>query len=205
LRPRAGVDLRAYGTLVVEMDTTSAHAGPRRVLILGGARSGKSTAAEARLAASPDVTYVATSGSQPGDEEWATRVAAHRARRPSHWRTVETSDVATVLGTASGAVLVDCLTLWLADVMSRSGAWEDTAWHSGAAATAVGAELDALVAAWRKTTAYVVAVSNEVGMGVVPATASGRRFRDELGRLNMRLAEAADEVLLVVAGRVVAL
>jgi len=178
----------------------------RRVLILGGARSGKSAEAERRLADAGRVTYVATGGSRDGDEDWAARVAAHRARRPAHWQTIETTDIVPLLrGRGAGALLVDCLGLWLTAVMEDCGAWDDDAWRSGTAVGAVGARVDDLVSAWRDTTAHVVAVSNEVGMSVVPETAAGRRFRDELGRLNTRLAADADEVLLVVAGRVLAL
>jgi adenosylcobinamide kinase/adenosylcobinamide-phosphate guanylyltransferase len=178
---------------------------PRRVLILGGARSGKSAEAERRLADAARVTYVATGGTPAGDEDWAARVAAHRARRPAHWDTVETTDLAPLLQRHRGALLVDCLALWLTAVLDESGAWDDEAWRSGTAEKAVAARVDELLDAWRGTSAYVVAVSNEVGMSVVPESAAGRRFRDELGRLNTLLAAEADEVLLVVAGRVLAL
>jgi adenosylcobinamide kinase/adenosylcobinamide-phosphate guanylyltransferase len=161
-------------------------------LILGGARSGKSWEAERRLADEPQVTYVATARPELAgfDEEWADRVAAHRDRRPSHWLTVETCDVAKILQDATGPVLVDCLSLWLGDAMEQDGTEE---------------RMDELVAAWRDTRAQVIAVSNEVGSGVVPDTAPGRQFRDQLGRLNARIAAESDEVLLMVAGRVVRL
>jgi adenosylcobinamide kinase / adenosylcobinamide-phosphate guanylyltransferase len=174
-----------------------------RTLILGGARSGKSAEAERRFAGVSDVLYLATSGERPDDPEWAVRVAAHRARRPRTWRTVETEDVASVLRESTGPMLVDCLTLWLTHVMDRSGAWDDTRW--AAAQGAIQSEVDTLAGAWEATTADVIAVSNEVGWGVVPATASGRRFQDEMGRLNQRIAALSDEVLLVVAGRVLRL
>ena len=98
----------------------------RRELVLGGARSGKSRYAESRLAAAPAVTYVATGGARDGDAEWAARVAAHRARRPAAWRTVETTDVAACLRAAGPgtAVLVDCLALWLTAVLDDAGAWD---------------------------------------------------------------------------------
>ncbi len=165
---------------------------PWRTLILGGARSGKSREAERRLADEPQVTYVATARPELAgfDEEWADRVAAHRDRRPSHWLTVETCDVAKILQDATGPVLVDCLSLWLGDAMEQDGTEE---------------RMDELVAAWRGTRARVIAVSNEVGSGVVPDSASGRQFRDQLGRLNARIAAESDEVLLMVAGRVVRL
>ncbi len=176
-----------------------------RTLILGGARSGKSAEAERRLAGVPGVLYVATGGERLDDPEWLARISAHRAHRPTSWQTVETTDVAAVLGRSTGTVLVDCLTLWLTGVMDRLSAWDDARWASGAAQRDIETEVDALAGAWSATEADAVAVSNEVGWGVVPATASGRRFQDEMGRLNQRIAALSDEVLLVVAGRVLPL
>jgi adenosylcobinamide kinase / adenosylcobinamide-phosphate guanylyltransferase len=186
---------------------------PVRVLVLGGARSGKSEEAEMRVAAEPAVTYVATGpvnpvspvdpapGEEPGDVEWAARIAAHRARRPSWWRTIESTDLAGVLGRARGAVLVDSVTTWLAAAMDECGAWD-----GGPAATAaLAGRTGELVAAWRQAGAYVVAVSDETGLGIVPGTRSGRLFRDELGRLNQMLADESDEVIVVVAGHAQAL
>ena len=175
--------------------------GSRRVLVLGGARSGKSERAELRLAGEPDVTYVATGRSGTDDPEWAARVAAHRARRPAWWRTAETSDLAGLLGTARGALLIDGLGTWLAAVLDECGAWEGGA----PARDKVAARIAELVGAWRQTSAYVVAVSDETGLGVVPATPAGRLFRDELGRLNQALAAESEEAELVVAGRVLPL
>jgi adenosylcobinamide kinase/adenosylcobinamide-phosphate guanylyltransferase len=151
--------------------------GPRRVLVLGGARSGKSHEAERRLLAEPEVVYVATANVRD-DPEWDERVAMHRKRRPQHWTTVETDDVASLLREDGPPLLVDCLTLWLAQ----------------------GGDADDLADAWRRTRRRVVAVSNEVGSGVVPDTASGRAFRDDLGRLNAAIAAQSDEVWLTVAG-----
>lgn len=176
------------------------HARPRRVLVLGGARSGKSAEAERRLLAEPAVTYVATGGTRPGDPEWAARVAAHQARRPPGWRTVETTDLVGVLREADTPLLIDCLALWLTAVMEEVNAWDDAAWRGGAQEK-LTARVDELVAAWRSTRVPVIAVSNEVGSGVVPATSAGRRFRDELGRLNTRIAAESEEVVLVVAGQ----
>ncbi|MEV5827176.1 bifunctional adenosylcobinamide kinase/adenosylcobinamide-phosphate guanylyltransferase [Spirillospora sp. NPDC052242] len=175
-----------------------ADAGPWRTLLLGGARSGKSAEAELRLAACPEVTYVATGGARDGDAEWAARVAAHRRRRPARWRTLETTDVAGVLGSATGAVLVDGLGTWLAAAMDETRAWDEPA----DAVRRVLPRVDALVAAWRGTAARVVAVSDEVGLSLVPTTPSGRAFRDALGLLNQRLAAESEEAALVVAGRV---
>jgi adenosylcobinamide kinase/adenosylcobinamide-phosphate guanylyltransferase len=174
-----------------------------RTLILGGARSGKSTRAEQLLLEHPDVLYVATGGNREGDADWAARVALHRERRPAGWRTAETWDLDVVLadGSDPAPVLIDCLGLWLTHVMDRANAWNDADWarFGQAQVTKRCAELAEAV---RLTSRQVVLVSNEVGMGVVPATAAGRRFRDTLGRLNMAVAEAADQVLLVVAGQV---
>ena len=175
---------------------------PRRTLVLGGARSGKSTHAERLLANAPDVVYVATGGERLDDDEWVARIAAHRARRPPGWRTVETVDVARVLRTEHGTLLIDCFTLWLAAVMDECNAWDDDAWRGGVPQRGVGERVEDLLDAWQRTVAArVVAISNEVGWGVVPATPAGRRFQDEMGRLNQLVAARSDEVLLVVAGR----
>jgi adenosylcobinamide kinase/adenosylcobinamide-phosphate guanylyltransferase len=199
----------------------TARAESWRVLVMGGARSGKSEEAELRLAGEPDVTYVATGPDGAGDPEWAARVAAHRARRPGWWRTAETTDLAAVLGSARGAVLIDGIGTWLAAVMDECGAWDgpgdaggtDGTGGAGGSAGAGGADgaarlearVSGVVSAWRQTRAYVVAVSDEVGLGVVPGTAAGRRFRDELGRLNQALAAESEEAEIVVAGRVLPL
>ncbi len=150
-----------------------------RTLITGGVRSGKSKEAEHRLAARDAVVYVATAFEDPDDAEWAARLAAHRARRPAHWETVETAVLAPLLRTAGPPLLIDCLGLWLAR----------------------GCEApEALLSAWRDSQREVVLVTNEVGSGVVPATESGRAFRDGLGRLNALLAAESDEVWQCVAG-----
>ena len=172
-----------------------------RILVTGGVRSGKSRHAEGLLATRDHVRYVAP-GALPSedDPEWAARVAAHQARRPSHWETVETRDVAAAIG-LGGATLVDCLGTWLTATLDDVGAWTSEAdtWSReladriDAVATAVAAADD------------VVLVTNEVGLGVVPAYASGRLFRDLLGTLNQRVAAVCDEVHLVVAGRVLRL
>jgi adenosylcobinamide kinase/adenosylcobinamide-phosphate guanylyltransferase len=170
---------------------------PRRTLVLGGARSGKSSFAEHLLARRSDVHYVACGLVPDGsDPEWTDRVSLHRARRPSSWQTLETVDLPTVLARSGPPVLVDCLTTWLARVMDDCGIW---AAEPDADARLTG-QVDALVDAWRTTRRRVVAVSNEVGSGVVPATPSGRRFRDELGVLNTRVAAASARVWLVTAG-----
>ncbi|MDQ1039150.1 adenosylcobinamide kinase/adenosylcobinamide-phosphate guanylyltransferase [Streptomyces sp. V3I8] len=177
---------------------------PRRTLVLGGARSGKSVEAERRLEAFPDVLYVATGGTRSGDGEWAARVHAHRERRPGSWRTAETCDLVPVLEEDGPPVLVDCLSLWLTDAMDSVGAWDEAEW-AGGGERALRARVGELTAAVRGARRTVVAVSNEVGSGIVPATPSGRRYRDELGRLNAAFAAECEHVLLVVAGQALAL
>jgi adenosylcobinamide kinase/adenosylcobinamide-phosphate guanylyltransferase len=211
---------------------------PHRTLVLGGARSGKSREAELRLAGEPRVTYLAAgpfpdgsadAAARRADPEWARRVAAHQARRPDWWETVESSDLAGALRRLTGAVLVDGIGTWLAAVMDEAGAWrvppDDGAGEAGGAGGAgalevaerageqageraadrIEARVADLIAAWRQTGARVVAVSDQVGSGVVPATSAGREFRDQLGWLNQRLAAESEESVLVVAGRVLSL
>jgi adenosylcobinamide kinase/adenosylcobinamide-phosphate guanylyltransferase len=147
------------------------------------------------------VTYVATAADRPGDDEWAARVEAHRVRRPAHWRTVEGPDrvISTLRDAPAGsAVLVDCLTLWLTGVLdAASPAWDDDVALDVGAQTATKDLIDAISA----SRASVILVSNEVGMGVVPATRAGRLFADLLGRVHQEVARACDSVTLMVAGR----
>ncbi|MFM9367469.1 bifunctional adenosylcobinamide kinase/adenosylcobinamide-phosphate guanylyltransferase [Streptomyces sp. Da 82-17] len=177
---------------------------PRRTLVLGGARSGKSVEAERRLESFPEVVYVATGGTREGDPEWAARVGLHRERRPGSWRTEETCDLIPLLDADGPPLLIDCLSLWLTDAMDQVGAWDDDKWAEGGE-RALRERVAALTEAVRRTRRTVVAVSNEVGSGVVPATPAGRRFRDELGRLNASFATECESVLLVVAGQALAL
>ncbi|MFF6984089.1 bifunctional adenosylcobinamide kinase/adenosylcobinamide-phosphate guanylyltransferase [Streptomyces sp. NPDC008343] len=177
---------------------------PRRTLVLGGARSGKSVEAERRLEAFPDVLYVATGGTRRGDTEWAARVATHRERRPGSWRTTETCDLVPLLAADGPPLLIDCLSLWLTDAMDAVGAWDDAVWAEGGE-KALRERVQELTQAVRATRRTVVAVSNEVGSGIVPATASGRRYRDALGRLNAAFAGECEQVLLVVAGQALVL
>ncbi|EME19865.1 bifunctional adenosylcobinamide kinase/adenosylcobinamide-phosphate guanylyltransferase [Rhodococcus triatomae] len=195
LRPW-GVRVVPDGTVVAVGASPDRAPAPRRTLVLGGARAGKSTHAQRLLADRDDVTYVATGAADRGDAEWSARIAAHRASRPRAWRTVETDDLVGALQTATGPLLVDCLGTWLTRRIDLRGAWTDeSAWG------AVRSDVAAFVAALRRTRVPVVVVSNEVGSGVVPATASGRRFRDLLGRLNTAVAAECESVVLVVAGR----
>lgn len=175
---------------------------PAKVLVLGGARSGKSHHAERLISQYPEVTYVA-GGLPPSDDdpEWAARVAAHRARRPGHWETVESPDLAATLRTATTPLLVDCLGTWLGRELDALGAWqEEPGWQDR-----VDERLTDVVDAYARATVPIVAVSNEVGSGIVPATTSGRVFRDVLGSLNSQVSARSDSVLLAVAGRVVEL
>ena len=165
-----------------------------KVLVLGGSRSGKSAHAERLLADRSDVTYLATSAPPGDDAEWAERVTVHRARRPASWTTLETTEPADLV--REGTVLVDSVTTWVAALMDGTGVWVD----GPGAAERLRARCDALLDAWAATPAHVVAVSDEVGLGVVPETRSGRLFRDVLGSVNQRLAGSADEVWFVVAG-----
>ncbi len=139
-----------------------------------------------------------------GDAEWADRVSAHRDRRPGSWRTEETCELAPLLREDGPPLLVDCLSLWLTDAMDRVGAWDDDTW-AREGRKALRERVAELVAAVRTTSRTVVAVTNEVGAGVVPATAAGRRFRDELGRLNAAFADECEQVLLVVSGQALVL
>lgn len=164
-------------------------------LLLGGARSGKSALAVrwARSHAGP-VTFVATA--EAGDDEMAARIARHRAERPGHWTTVETPrDPTTALRDAApdALVIVDCLTLWVANVMGDT--CDDAVVASG----------DALAVAAVDRSAATVVVSNEVGWGIVPADPATRRYRDLLGAVNMTVAARAHRCLLLVAGLAVPL
>lgn len=173
---------------------------PGSTLITGGVRSGKSRYAETLLSGYDEVTYVAP-GPVPDpvrDPEWADRIARHRAQRSPSWTTVETSDLTSVLVEARQPVLIDCLGTWLTAVIDEFGTWEQPVaeWQPR-----FDERLNAFVTAWRGATVPVIAVSNEVGWGVVPAHRSGRIFADLLGRTNQLIAAESDEVVLMVAGR----
>jgi adenosylcobinamide kinase/adenosylcobinamide-phosphate guanylyltransferase len=203
--PDLAARLAPWGARVVPDGTTlGARREPApvgRTLVIGGARSGKSSAAESLLAAETSVTYVATAYPAEHDDEWSERVRGHRDRRPAHWSTLETTDLVPLLGSDGEPLLVDCLTLWLTRVLDAHDAWDDDVW-AARAEKAVAGEVDALVEAWRTTGRRVVAVTNEVGQGVVPDTAAGRRFRDVMGRLNTAVAAVTEDVLWCTAGRV---
>lgn len=155
-------------------------------LVLGGARSGKSEVAERLLAGLPPPrTFVATWAVDPQDADMAARVDRHRQRRPEDWAVVEVEDgdLAAAVASLGGSVLVDGLGTWVAQL---------------AGFAADGREL---VGVLGRRDGPTVMVSDEVGLGVHPETEAGRQFRDELGRVNREVGDAADEVLLVVAGR----
>ena len=159
-------------------------------LVLGGTRSGKSEVAESLAAAAPGepVTYVATGAAT--DDDMAARIAAHRARRPPSWNTVEAgADLPATLGAlpSAGGVVVDSLGTWVATCAQ------------------LAPDVDGLCAALRARDGDTIVVSDEAGLGVHATTEVGRRFADALGDLNRAVADIADRVLLVVAGRVLPL
>jgi adenosylcobinamide kinase/adenosylcobinamide-phosphate guanylyltransferase len=163
-----------------------------KTLFLGGARSGKSRIAQAAAEAFPGrLTYLATG--QAGDAEMAARIAHHRAERGPRWQTVECPIALAdaVAAVTDGIVMIDCLTLWLSNLMLGG---HDIADHTAA--------LRAALAATRRP---VMIVSNEVGLGIVPEHPLGRAFRDEAGRLNQAVAADADRVFFVAAGLVLPL
>jgi adenosylcobinamide kinase / adenosylcobinamide-phosphate guanylyltransferase len=172
-----------------------------RILVTGGARSGKSRHAE-QLLADARVTYVAPGRPADGtDPDWDARVAAHRARRPRHWQTVETADLPAAIADADDAVLVDCLSTWLVALIDAAELWDAPA---ARAAAMVAGHTETLCAAI-SSVPDIVLVTNEVGLGVIPSHRSGALFRDLLGTVNQQVAERCDEVHLVIAGRVLRL
>ena len=160
----------------------------KSILITGGARSGKSVFAERTIAALGGTpTYIATA--QPQDDEMDARVAAHKARRGDEWALIEepVDLVDALLRSDTGPRLVDCLTLWLTNLMLAEADWR--------------AAVDHLAARVPALSHPVVFVTNEVGYGIVPDNPLARRFRDAAGAVNQTIADAADEVFLVVAGQ----
>jgi adenosylcobinamide kinase / adenosylcobinamide-phosphate guanylyltransferase len=162
---------------------------PPLTLVLGGARSGKSRHAERLVeAAATGGTYCVTA--EPGDAEMTARITAHRARRGSFWYTVETplalAETIAAQASRERPLLVDCLTLWLSNLMLADAV--------------IDREYARLAEALRAAAGPVVLVANEVGLGLVPETPLGRRFRDEAGSLNQQMAALADHVVFVAAG-----
>ncbi|MDQ6951211.1 MAG: bifunctional adenosylcobinamide kinase/adenosylcobinamide-phosphate guanylyltransferase [Mariprofundales bacterium] len=158
---------------------------------MGGARSGKSQRAEKlAISSGKPVTYIATAPILADDPEWQQRIAHHRARRPSDWRTLEVPhDLAEAIQhhhRSNRTLLIDCLSLWLSNRLLADADIDDAS--------------DILCANLRCSTGDIILVSNEVGMGLVPEQALGRAFRDAQGRLNQRIATCANRVEFVVAG-----
>jgi adenosylcobinamide kinase/adenosylcobinamide-phosphate guanylyltransferase len=171
-----------------------------RTLVLGGIRSGKSRLAEEAFTAevnsiAPDapVRYLAPGLTAGADAAWAQRIAEHRNRRPAHWSTVETDDVAgQLLQSPRTPTIVDDLGAWLTAALDRYHGWDNGS---------VAGPVQDILAAVDAFASVLMLVSPEVGLTVVPPTASGRRFADELGTLNQRMAALCDRVVLVVAGQ----
>lgn len=174
-----------------------------RILVTGGARSGKSRHAVRLLDDAGPVTFVAPG--RPADElddpDWARRVTHHRAHRPEDWLTLESADVAGALASTPGPVLVDCLGTWLTATVDALDLWDAP---SDEARAVIERRTDALCAALAARD-NVILVTNEVGSGVVPPHRSGGLFRDLLGAVNQAVAEDCDEVHLMVCGRVLRL
>ncbi len=171
--------------------------------MLGGIRSGKSRWAEEAIATSlppgHPVRYLAAGPAIGEDAVWADRVARHRARRPAHWSTVETGDIPTQLRRSPDTpTLVDDLGGWLTVALDHNDGW-----GNGSVPVSVHQTVDEMLAAVSGFGSTLMLVSPEVGLTVVPATASGRRFADELGSLNQRVAALCERVVLVVAGQAV--
>jgi len=173
-------------------------------LILGGARSGKSTFAEKRAQkAAGSVLYIATAEAK--DPEMASRIESHKRERPSHWQTLEiplevgrTAQTQAV-AVAADIVLLDCLTLLVTNVLMQVNPDPDVVDESASNA-AVVAEIEGLITAVAQSSANWLIVSNEVGLGLVPPYPLGRAYRDTLGRANQMLAQVADEVYFMIAG-----
>lgn len=171
--------------------------------VTGGARSGKSTFAE-RLAATSGrpVSYVATM--QPGDDELRDRVERHRAQRPADWRTIDAPlDVVGAVRAApsDACVLLDCLSLWVTNHLMELDTEEPTTEDATALEATIDREVDVLLDAARIREGVLIAVTNEVGSGLVPPYPLGRVYRDLLGRVNQRVSRSADRAWLLVSGR----
>ncbi len=164
----------------------------RIVLVLGGVRSGKSRYAQEFAAVGTRVAFIATA--EACDDEMRDRIARHRADRPASWTTIEApialEEALRQCGEQFDTIVVDCLTVWTANLME----------HYGQSGDLVLAHADRLAGLLRRVSASVILVSNEVGNGIVPANEMARTYRDLLGGMNQRIAAAADEVILMVAG-----
>jgi adenosyl cobinamide kinase/adenosyl cobinamide phosphate guanylyltransferase len=164
-------------------------------VLIGGVRSGKSRFAIVRGTSADSVVFVATA--EAGDDEMAARIDSHRSERPSEWTTVEepVEIRAAIEGSpAESFVIVDCLSLWVSNLMGRD--WDDEM---------IWAEADRVAGLAARRPGPTIVVTNEVGLGIVPVTPIGRRYRDVLGRVNAAFADQAEEALFLVAGRVLPL
>ncbi len=191
-------------------DNVTSQAKSRLILLLGGARSGKSAYGETmatQLAGEAPVLYIATATAS--DDEMRQRIARHQASRPAHWLTVEEpQNPANALDASPAPVaLLDCVTLLVANLLLANADVHDnldeTSFANGATEAAealVDRAIGDLLEAWRARASTLILISNEVGMGIVPPYPLGRIYRDCLGRVNARLAAEADTVLLMVAG-----
>ena len=161
-------------------------------LIIGGVRSGKSHYAQRLAMSAKSVVFLATA--VPSDEEMRLKIEKHRKERPTTWKTIEVPlnlhAAISEYGHDNCLLLIDCLTTFTANLLGAEGENQD----------AIRGQVDRLCAALRSTAAQVVVVSNEVGSGIVPAFASGRRFRDLLGEINQNVARLSTNVILMVAG-----
>ncbi len=171
------------------------------ILILGGSRSGKSDFAEqlaARIASS-NVVFCATA--EGLDDDMKERIARHRSKRPAEWRTIEEplyiataiADLESTEDLRAHVVVLDCLTLWVSNMLLRDG-------NEGAQASGIGSETDKLLDTYARGSATWIVVSNEVGQGLMPPNALARRYAELLGRVNRQIAAVADRVYLTVAG-----
>ena len=168
------------------------------LVVTGGARSGKSSLALTRAEASGgDVVFIATCPRIDGDQELAERIDAHQAERPAHWRTIEAEhDLVEALAQADdrATVVVDCLTLWVNNLLFRGDGPE-----------AIEAECRTAIEGVAARSGDTIAVTNEVGLGIVPIDPETRRYRDMLGRVNQLWIDAADHALFLMAGRALSL
>ena len=168
------------------------------ILILGGARSGKSALAEHLALQRKRVLFVATAEALDADME--RRIAAHRSQRPSHWKTLEEPiHLASALESTMwdyDVCLLDCITLWVSNLLLSMEEETDSE-------TKILASLDRLIQVYEKSSSTWVVVSNEVGLGIVPTHSLGRTYRDTLGRVNQALSTRADRVYLTVAGHAI--
>lgn len=171
-----------------------------KVLVTGGVRCGKSLYAENMVADARAVTYITPgyAANPKVDPEWAARVYTHQKRRPRHWQTIETIEIADAIRAAESPVMVDCLGTWLSRTIDTWAVWDQPfeLWRH----RFDDAVLD-LLDAWHASDQTLIAVTNEVGWGLVSEYPSGRLFADLMGRLNYRMGGACDDVVLMVSGR----